>query len=148
MSLPEVGESGIDTITPSKFDEPSGTSEEEDEPVVEPVDNTSGAPTSQSRNDTNKKRRRKRKTSNPLESVCCRGICGFASNCVSQKSLPSQNKTKPCQYFIVLTTSTPTFSVHYGLAKHAPSSTITLCVGSVLYMTVNKRGRFQGNIMG
>jgi hypothetical protein len=60
--------------------------------------------------------------------------------------LPSQNKTKSCQYCIVKTTSTPTFSVHYGLAKHAPSSTITLCVGSVLYLTVNKRGRFQGNI--
>ena len=88
MSLPVVGESSTDTTsTPRKLDEPSGASEEEDEPVVEPVDNTSGAPTtSQSKNDTNKKRRRKRKTSNPLESVCCRGICGFASNCVSQKS--------------------------------------------------------------
>ena len=87
MSLPVVGESSTDTTsTPRKLDEPSGTSEEEDEPVVELVDNTSGAPTSQSKNDTNKKRRRKRKTSNPLESVCCRGICGFASNCVSQKS--------------------------------------------------------------
>ena len=87
VSLPVVGESSTDTTsTPRKLDESSGTSEEEDEPVVEPVDNTSGAPTSQSKNDTNKKRRRKRKTSNPLESVCCRGICGFASNCVSQKS--------------------------------------------------------------
>jgi len=85
--LPVVGESSIDTSTPSKYEEPSGhhTSEEEDEPFVEPVDNTTAAPTNQSKNDTNKKRRRKRKTSSPLESVCCRGICGFASNCVSLK---------------------------------------------------------------
>ena len=90
VSLPVVGESSIDTITPSKLEEPSGhTSEEEDEPVVEPVDKNTAAPTIQSKNDTNKKRRRKRKTSSPLESVCCRGICGFASNCVSQKSSSS-----------------------------------------------------------
>lgn len=92
--LPVVGESNIDTSTPSKLEEPSGhhTSEEEDETVVEPVNNTTAAPTTLSKNDTNKKRRRKRKTSSPLESVCCRGICGFASNCVSLKSSSSTDQ--------------------------------------------------------
>ena len=56
--------------------------EEEEE---QRVDDTK-ASKSDSKNDDNKKRRRKRKVSTPLESICCRGVCGGNASCLSQET--------------------------------------------------------------
>ena len=58
-------------------------SEEEEE--EQRVDDTK-ASKNDSTNDDNKKRRRKRKVSTPLESICCRGVCGGNASCLSQET--------------------------------------------------------------
>jgi hypothetical protein len=70
----------------SKNDEPIGHISEEEEEEQRVDDTTTKASKNDSTNDDNKKRRRKRKVNTPLESICCRGVCGGNASCLSQET--------------------------------------------------------------